>query len=345
MALAEYEFDEIADLASSAAVVNGFMTRDYQDVIKDTIRDSVTLLGVIISGSNGEFGFERPNGNLIELVGNNPRFKTGFGIAKDPLFKSIWVEGQRNTTVRAIYSYIDYNVFMQVLKDTLFIILLIVAFAILVLILEINLRARDQSETAPAPIKRQARPEASPYVQDTDTDYLEEDEAPKGLYSPRGIGWESYTAERLDSELHRCAALEEDLVLIEMESRENRFDKETYKKLIIEVLRFFTQRDLIFEKGEQGITLIIPALNLEQGFAKSEEFRNKINNSLIDSYRSSTELCIGLSSRAGRLVEAERLIFEASQALVKALKDTDSPIVAFKSDPEKYRDFISKRKN
>jgi hypothetical protein len=342
--LAENEFNEILDRASGAAVL-GFMSSAYQEVIQDTIRDSVTLLGVIISGSNGEFSFERQNGSVIESVGNSLRFKTGFGIAKDPLFRGIWIEGQRNTTVRAIYSYIDYNLFIQVLKDTLFIILLIVAFAVFVLILEINIKARWQSQTVPVPEYRQAQPDIpSPAVQRPAPEIKREEGTPKGLYSPRGIGWESYTAERLESELHRCATLEEDLVLIEMESGRSRFGEETYKKLIIEVVRFFTQRDLIFEKGEQGITLIIPALTLEQGFSKSEEFRNKINNNLIDSSGADLELCMGLSSRAGRLVEADRLIFEASQALVKAVNDPDSPIVAFKSDPEKYRDFISKRK-
>jgi hypothetical protein len=342
--LAENEFNEILDRASGAAIL-GFMSNAYQEVIHDAIRDSVTLLGVIISGSNGEFGFERQSGSVIDWVGNSPRFKTGFGIAKDPLFKGIWVEGQRNTTVRAIYSYIDYNLFIQVLKDTLFIILLIVAFAVFVLILELNIKAREQSQTVPVPEYRQAQPDVSrPAAQRQVPETYEKDESPKGLFSPRGIGWESYTAERLDSELHRCATLEEDLVLIEMESGKNRLGEETYKKLIIEVVRFFTQRDLIFEKGEQGITLIIPALTLEQGFSKSEEFRNKIISHLIDSSGVSLELFMGLSSRAGRLVEADRLIFEASQALVRAINDPDSPIVAFKSDPEKYRDFISKRK-
>jgi hypothetical protein len=342
--LVENEFNEILDRSSGAAIL-GFMSREYQRVIQDTIDESETLLGVIISGSNGAFGFERQPGTVI---GDDLRFKTGFDISKEPLYKGIYIEGQRNTTIRAIYSYLDYNKLVQVLKDSLFIILLIVAFAVLVLILEINFRAK-QSRTAPAPGLRQAGV-SSPVVQRPAPDTWEEevddedDESPKGLFSPRGIGWESYTAERLDSELHRCATLEEDLVLIAMDSRKNRFDEETIKKLIIEIIRFFTQRDMIFEKGEQGLTLIIPALNLEQGFTKSEQFRSRINDSLIDSSGHSLELCIGLSSRAGRLVEAERLILEASQALVKAVNDPDSPIVAFKSDPEKYRNFISKRR-
>jgi GGDEF domain-containing protein len=314
------------------------------------------LLGVIISGSNGEFGFERQNGSVIEWFGDNPRFKPGFGIASNPYYQNIVIEGQRNTSIRAIYSYLDYDLFIQVLKDTLYIVLLIIAFAVLVLILDLNsktgqkqtlARAQSQPET-PSPAFRDSPDEfgeePSEEIWDEEPEILPEtDDFPKGLYTPRGIGWESYTKERLESELHRCATLEEDLVLIVIEARNTKFGEATFKKLAGETIRFFTQRDMIFEKGEQGICLIIPALNLDQGFAKSEEFRSKVQNNLIDPSGVPPYICIGLSSRSGRLVEADRLIFEASQALQKAKKDADSPIIAFKSDPEKYREFIKRK--
>jgi len=50
-----------------------------------------------------------------------------------------------------------------------------------------------------------------------------------------------------------------------------------------------------------------------------------------------------MSSRSGRLLNAERLILEADEALKKARTEEKSPIIAFKSDPEKYREFISKQ--
>jgi hypothetical protein len=58
---------------------------------------------------------------------------------------------------------------------------------------------------------------------------------------------------------------------------------------------------------------------------------------------SKTDLRAGLSSRSGRLIDADRLFFEAASALEKA-KD-GQPIVAFKSNPEKYRDFVRKSQN
>jgi hypothetical protein len=164
---------------------------------------------------------------------------------------------------------------------------------------------------------------------------------PQGLYSPHGnIGWEAYTKERLEAELHRCASFDQDLVLIVMEFKKG-LDDLTYKQFAETAVQFFTIRDLIFEKGERGITLIYPNIDLETGFSKSEEFHNRVLSTM--SLTTPTDLCIGLSSRSGRLIDADRILMEASQALDRALQDPVSPIVAFKSDLEKYRAFIKNK--
>jgi hypothetical protein len=166
---------------------------------------------------------------------------------------------------------------------------------------------------------------------------------PKGLFSPRGnIGWEEYTNERLAAELHRCASFEQDLVFIVMEFRgPGRIDDGFYRQFAEDAVNFFTLRDLIFEKGDRGISIIYPNIDLETGFAKSEAFHHRILNRHSPVFKSKTDLRIGLSSRSGRLVDAERIVFEATEALTKALEDPVSRIVAFKSNPEKYRDFIA----
>jgi len=334
--LAEKEFNDILDSASSAAIL-GFTSRSYQEVIQDAIMESETILGIIISGSNGEFGFERQYGSVINWVGNSPRFRTGFGIAKNPYFQAIRIEGQRNTTVQAIYSTLDYDFLIRVLRDTLIIILVVVALAIITLVVENKLKVKSVPFVLPAS-EPETRPQGSPW---------KEHSYPKGLYSPRGIGWESYTKERLESELHRCAASEEDLIFIVMENRGAKFGEESYRKLAAEGVNFFTERDLVFERGKQGLSLIIPTLSFEKGFMKCEKFRKHIRSTLTDASGAPPDLCIGLSSRAGRLVEAERVMLEASEALAKALKEKNpqNPIVAFKSDPKKYREFINRIEN
>jgi hypothetical protein len=168
------------------------------------------------------------------------------------------------------------------------------------------------------------------------------DAEPQGLYSPKsGIGWENYTMDRLASEIHRCAASEQDLVVLLFECGEDiAWDDELYKKLSDEAVRFFNLKDLTFEKGRRGISVIIPNTDLDHGIVKAEEFHARVLKNLSDSFMSKTDLRAGISSRSGRLIDADRLFFEAASALEKA-KD-EQPIVAFKSNPEKYRNFIRK---
>jgi hypothetical protein len=170
------------------------------------------------------------------------------------------------------------------------------------------------------------------------------DSDPKGLYSPRSnIGWEAYTQERLASELHRCAASEQDLVVLLFECGEGvNCDGRVYKKLADETVQFFNLQDLSFEYGDRGITLIIPNADLDHGILKAEEFHSRILKTCPETFHAKNDFLAGISSRAGRLIEADRLILEAAKALSKAQQEQGSPIVAFRSDPEKYREFVRK---
>jgi hypothetical protein len=164
---------------------------------------------------------------------------------------------------------------------------------------------------------------------------------PRGLYAPgSGIGWEEYTKDRLESELHRCASFEQDLTLAIMAlSGRQEIIGEQYTQFAGMAVNFFNMRDLIFEKGERGITVILPNTDLDQGLIRAEDFRNY----LTPAFTGAPDFHIGLSARSGRLVDADRLYFEAEGALNKALGDPASPIIAFKSDPEKYRAFLRSR--
>jgi hypothetical protein len=169
-------------------------------------------------------------------------------------------------------------------------------------------------------------------------------EIPKGLYSPHGnIGWEDYTTDRLESELHRCASFEQDLVLVGIEFQDQA-DDAFFNQFAEDAVHFFGPRDLIFEKGDRGIFVIYPNIDIDTAFVKCEEFHTRILGKYSNVFKSNTDLCMGLSSRSGRLIDAERLMLEAGEAVQRALADPVSHIVAFKSDPEKYRAFISKQR-
>jgi hypothetical protein len=167
---------------------------------------------------------------------------------------------------------------------------------------------------------------------------------PNGLYSPRSnIGWEAYTRDRLDSELHICASSEQDLVVLLIECGDGvNCDGTLYKKIADTAVELFNLKDLTFEYGERGITVIIPNAGLEQGIAKAEGVHTRLFKNCPESFHAKSDLLAGISSRSGRLIEADRLMLEASRALEKAKVDSGSPIVAFKSDPEKYREYLQK---
>jgi len=369
--LAERDFYDLADRATSSSVFLGFMSEAYQATIRDFLASSETLEGIIITGSSGEFAFEREAGSGIVWAGNSPRFKTGFWLSGEPLYLPLGIDGQRNVTIQAVYVIIDYDLFQKVLKTTLLMVLTALIVAFLTLLVELTLKNKaankqsiydqsihdqsiydqpihDQSidnkpmnyQSSPVkhePVKPVVNRQASPKSGENE---------PHGLYNPRGnIGWESYTNDRLKSELHRCASFEQDLVLLTMELKDPEIiGNSTFGEFTEEAVNFFTTRDLIFGKGENGITVIIPNINLDHGLMKTEEFHSRIMTKLPQVFTGGKgkgiELCIGLSSRSGRLIEADRLMHEACIALEKAIEDPVSKIVAFKSDPEKYREFI-----
>ena len=330
--LANREFQELAERASSSAVFLGFMSQAYQETIRNFVSTSQTLLGVIVSSSSGDFAFERFPGSSVVWAGNSPRFQNRAAFPSQPLFLPLRIDGQAHVNIQAVYSNINNAFLVRVLRDTLLAVLAALAIAFITLLVEMTQRNRayypsEAPDDVPAAVRSGGEGE------------------PQGLFTPKGnIGWESYIHDRLASELHRCASSEQDLVFLVMEFKcAETVSNSVYHKFANEAVTFFTMRDLIFEWGEKGIAIIIPSVDLEQGMSKSEEFRNLIASRLPESFEGRTSLFSGLSSRSGRLIEAQRLMKEASTALEKTQEEPVSHVVAFKSDPEKYRKFIRKR--
>jgi hypothetical protein len=359
--IAEQEFFDIADLASSAGVL-GFMDAPFVQTMEDALTASRTLRGLIISGPNGEYAFEKERGTVVNWVNNSPRFKSRFDLSREPLFMPLRIEGLRNVNIQAVAGTLDYGLISVILRHTLLAILAALVLAFFTLLLE-SLVVKK-----PAPVRHDYQDDYSrnrgfesggfetggftksgeaphdpvPAGENPPSFPQEETAGPKGLYSPHGnIGWEDYTKDRLAAELHRCASFEQDLVFITMEFK-GKLPADFYNQFADDAVNFFTLRDLIFERGERGISIIYPNIDLDIGFAKAEEFHNRILSKYSGTFHSRTDLCMGLTSRSGRLVDAERMIFEATEALERALEDPVSHIVAFKSDPEKYRAFIKR---
>jgi len=354
---AEREFSAIAALAYTAGL-QGFMNDSYIQTMNDALASSESIEAFIITGADIGYAFDRQPDNAITWVNNQPRFINKFGISNQDLYRPLSFTDTRNANIKAVAGRFDYIKITDILKQTLLIILAGFAIAFLTMLVQLLVRKPVQGEMVyvetAEPKKKPARKDthagakktggAEARVTDSDDDYIfqaDPEQAPKGLFSQRsGLGWEEYIKDRLNSELHRCSSVENDLVLIMMNFKDIS-DDSTFKTAADEAARFFSSRDLLFEYGQSGITAIIPGIDLDTGISKSEKFYQRAAEKFAGD--SAYGLCIGISSRAGRLVNADRLLLETSEALKRAGRDTVTSIIGFRSDPDKYREYIKNR--
>jgi len=353
---AEFEFSRIASLALQTEP-QGFMNDRFVEQINNALSSSNILEALIITGPEGEYAFEREKGHAITWVNNSPRFINRFSFSSQPFYRPLPIQDLRNTNIKAVARAFDYNEILKILKETLLLILAGFAIAFFTMLLQLLIGKPERvpqmvynTADKEQQVERDIKKETENYfttnekTQDSSTEKeipLSSAEAgPKGLYSPRSnIGWQEYINDRLNSELHRCSSTENDLTLILVEFTDLKND-EMYMHAAEEAASFFSSRDLLFEYGKYGIAVILPGINLDTGISKSEKFFQHIIGKFLQK-EGKPGICIGISSRSGRLLNANRLTLESSEALKKAKHDPKSSIIAFKSDAEKYRAFIA----
>ncbi|MEE0879651.1 MAG: diguanylate cyclase [Treponemataceae bacterium] len=164
---------------------------------------------------------------------------------------------------------------------------------------------------------------------------------PQGLFSEfTGFGWESYLETRLDSELARAASSEQDLSFFLIAIENFDFNNQIIPQLTSILLERFKFRDLVFEYGTNGFAAILQGMNLDRAMALSQDLYTQISALLVNN-QMNNKFGIGITTRSLRLITGNRLIDEAQQALNKAFDEEGLPIVAFRVNPEKYRQYLS----
>lgn len=164
---------------------------------------------------------------------------------------------------------------------------------------------------------------------------------PQGLFSDfTGFGWESYLETRLDSELARSASSEQDLAFFLIAIEKFDFKNPIIPQLTNILLEKFKFRDLIFEYGTNGFAAIVQGMNLDRAMALSQDLYTEMSGLLVN-HRMDNKFGIGITTRSLRLITGNRLIDEAQQALNKAFDEEGLPIVAFRVNPDKYRQYLS----
>jgi len=336
--VAEQEFFDLADLASSAGVLS-FMDETFIEIIQKSLDASKTLEGIIITGPNGEYGFEKERGRALNYINGSPRFRNRFDFSRQMLYQPLRIQGLRNVNIQAVAGALDYAELTEILKQALFLIASALILAFFTLIAESVRKGHATYDKPKAEDKQdKVNKNAAGASAGSAAAY-----AAGGSYSVRGrVVREENTETRLTEELQRCAAAGQDLAFISIEYKPAA-DETFYARFAADAARFFTSRDFVCEKGEKSISVICPGFNLDTGFLNADEFHNRIMGKYPDFFKGKTDLCMGLSAKTGRPINAERLMFEAEEALERALMDPISHIVAFKSDPDKYKAFMESR--
>ncbi|QTQ11723.1 hypothetical protein HRI96_05620 [Treponema parvum] len=161
------------------------------------------------------------------------------------------------------------------------------------------------------------------------------------LFSPlTGFCREAYLKIRLEDELVRAASVEQDLSFLIIRIPGLELSDERIKKVVPVIKEYFSFVDMIFEFGDDGFAVIRPAINLDTALGIAENFHGELIT-VLRSEGLNMMPAIGISARSLRLISCDRLIAESEQAAEHALNDANSPIVAFRVDPEKYRKFLA----
>lgn len=125
---------------------------------------------------------------------------------------------------------------------------------------------------------------------------------------------------QMESELERSASLNQDLAILLYCCDE--VDDEV-------IHRAYESNGLVFTLPGSRLGVLVNNLDLDQAMADSEHIIQDVMKR-----NANAPIRTGISARNGRLISAKRLYHEAEEALKKT--DKENPIVAFRSDPEKY---------
>ena len=360
------EFNALADVASAAGAVS-FMDDMFADIIQTALNQSRVLEGVIISSPGEALGFEREAGHAITMVNDSPRFRSRFDFSRQNMFTHLRIPGMWNVNMEAVAGVFDRYALAAVLWDAMLPIAGALALAFFTLLIESSVKQRKRAqdsayaegdaeerveEEAPRAAGKARATEAAPMAASEAAESARP-EKPKpvtahrpGNYSERGhVVRREHTEGRLTEEIARSAEAGQDIAFVAVEFKPHEADN-YYARLASDAARFFSSREFVCERGERGLSIICPGLGLDMGFLNASEFHNRIINKYPGVFKQKTDLCMGVSARSGRdPINAARLVFEAEEALERALMDPASHVIAFKVDPEKYRAFMEGRRS
>ncbi len=202
----------------------------------------------------------------------------------------------------------------------------------------IEAREQVQNESPEIEIEVAEKETTQEHIEDSTISAVSD---PMGLFSDiTGLGWASYLEPRLDSELIRATSSEQDLSLVFVQVKDINNNIKAKKNVATILLKHFKFRDFVFEYTDDSFAAVLVNVDLDRSMVICENLYTELKEYLA-SERLSNEIGIGVSTRSLRIIPATRIITESQQALAHSFDEVELPIVAFRVNPEKYRDFVA----
>lgn len=154
------------------------------------------------------------------------------------------------------------------------------------------------------------------------------------------FGENSNMISKLQKELVIAASSEQDLSLFTIRIPCIDWKNKTSSEIKSLITATFKYNDLIFDYKDDGCIAIMQNTNIDKALQIGEDLHIALT-SILSKSGLNLSVGIGISSRSIRLISSERLANESEQALLHALEDKDSPVIAFRVDPQKYREYLA----
>lgn len=196
-----------------------------------------------------------------------------------------------------------------------------------------------EDETPPQEIKKEEdfyEPEDS---LDTETVLPQRTELQENELQEQSIPQKKYNEQSLEGRceeaLVKAAEDDSDLSILVIKPCGSEHQNISLEQIRGEILNLFDPSDVFFNEDKSTITVVLEKTDLDEAMIPAKKAYEILQEKL-----ESSQITVGISARNNRTISCERLLTEAEEAQKHAATEPDSPIIAFRASPEKYKDLI-----
>lgn len=346
-----------------------FSSGPFKQRINIIFSNSSALQSIIIADNIGQIEYLKARSSFIfaarPIFSNNIILKPEYDFNKmlyNTFSDSVIIPGNNSFNLEIVYQIINYKNILNILKFTILLMLLFIVSTFFFLIF-FPCKEVDSKKTIVSATKTENNRHTTQFVplksnhqQPIAAVFLESNQQPiaarnskihpketvKPQNSPiqdenNAILATEFFYPKLTYELDKATSEDSDLTLTMIKYETDAIEKThaLYEEMTSQIQNFFIN-NIVLNLGNDTIAIILSDLTLEGSITKISAF--------ITSLKHATgikDIFGGASSRNGRIVSPSRIIMETENALAKALAESNSPVIAFKPNPEKFRQMIS----